>query len=82
MAPTIVWLQIWRPKFAEKQVKTIFLDGAPKNGLHNLHDNFLVKFGKIWEKMLCTLNNLLAPTPVSMIDIFEAHFPKQQATVL
>jgi len=28
-----------------------------------LHDNFFGKFEKIWAKILCTPNNLLAPTP-------------------
>jgi len=35
-----------RPTFAEKQVKTIYLEVTPKNGSQKLEDSFLGKFGK------------------------------------
>jgi len=48
-------------------VKAIFLEVTPKNGPRKLEANFLGKFGKIWAKILCTPQNLLAPTRMPMI---------------
>jgi len=62
--PTLFDFKKWRPRFAEKQVKTIFGGSHHKNGRQKLHDNFFVKFAKLWAKILCTPKNLLAPTPM------------------
>ena len=60
--PTVFDFEKWRPKFAEKQMKTSLSWWNEKNSRQTLHDNF----GKIWTKILRTLRNLLAPAPISM----------------
>jgi len=62
--PTLFDFKKWRPRFAEKQVKTIFWGPHHKNGRQKLYDNFFGKFGKIWIKILCTPKDLLASTPM------------------
>jgi len=48
--PTLSDFKKWRPRFAEKQVKTIFWRSHQKRSA-----NFVLQlFGKVWAKILCT----------------------------
>jgi len=54
----------WRSRFAEKQVKTIFIEVTPQKRSAKVARQL---FGQVWEnlsKILCNPKNLLAPTPM------------------
>jgi len=57
----------WRPRFAEKQVKTIFLEVTPQKRFSKVARQL---FGQVWEilgKNPLHPKNLLAPTPMCVI---------------
>jgi len=58
------------PNVFRKTSKCHFLGGHTKKGSENLH-NFLGKFGKIWEIILCTRKNSLAPTPMLLNSVWK-----------
>jgi len=54
------------PNTCRKTSEDHFFEVTPNNGPQKLEDNFLGKFGKIRAKILCTLKNLFAPTPMHL----------------